>query len=352
VLIIFALIALVLITFTLTSRHRSHAPNYRPKIAAVGSVRRMMELTKDKRTADGYLIDPINDPNQTGLIGLQHSLITTEYGDLTAKLTTLNPNFAALIVQLLADTGAKPGDPVAVSLSGSFPALNLEALAAIEALELEPVIITSAGASMWGANDPNFTYLDLEKYLYDCGLISHRTRYASIGGVEDIGRGLSPEGRTLLAKAIERSGVTEIKARDLDESVRLRMQFYRESAPNDKYRVFINIGGGAAALGGVDLPSGIVEPNQQILNRGVAGEFLRLGVPVVNLSDISRLARLNNLPIAPIPLPPAGRGKLFYEIRYSVPLAGCFTAGLLIIIFIILRLDVDYYLKKAVKKGA
>ena len=352
ILIIIAAFAAGLGFLALCTREKSYAADYGSKIAAAQSTRRIMDRIKEKQNAEGVVIDPINDPSQTGLIGSQHSLITTEYGELEAKLTSLNPNFAALIVQLLTEAGVKSGDGVAISFSGSFPALNLAVIAACEALNLKPLIITSVGASMWGANDPNFTYLDQEKFLFDNGFIKYRTRSASIGGVEDLGRGLSPEGRELIAKAITRNGLDEIKAQNLEGSVQDRMGIYMNSAPPAGYRAFVNVGGGAAALGGVDLPSGIIEPNQNILNRGVAGEFLRRGVPVINLSDINRLARIHNLPIAPIPLPPVGRGKLFYDFRYSVPLAAVLAAIMLFIIFIILRLDVDHYLKKIFKKGA
>ena len=352
VLIIIAVFAAVICCLALGIRQKFYAPNFGSKITATQSTRRIMERIKEKQDAEGVVIDPINDPSQTGLIGSQHSLITTEYGELEAKLTSLNPNFSALIVQLLTDAGVNPGDGIATSFSSSFPALNLAVIAACEALNLKPIIITSVGASMWGANDPNFTYLDQEKFLFDNGLIKHRTRSASIGGVEDLGRGLSPEGRELIIKAIARNGLDEIKALDLDGSVQARLGIYLNFAPPAGYLAFVNVGGGAAALGGVDLPSGIIEPNQNVLNRGVAGEFLRRGVPVINLSDINRLARIHNLPIAPIPQPPAGRGKLFYDFRYSVPLAAVLAAIILVIIFIVLRLDVDYYLKKIFKKGA
>lgn len=352
VLIIIAVFAAGICCLALSIRQKSYAPYFGSKIAAAKSTRQIMDRIKDKQNAEGIVIDPINDPSQTGLIGFQHSLITTEYGELEAKLTSLNPNFAALIVQLLSEAGVKPGDGVAISFSGSFPALNLSVIAACEALNLKPVIITSVGASMWGANDPNFTYLDQEKFLFDNGLIKYRTRSASIGGVEDLGRGLSPEGRDLIEKAIARNGLDEIKVQDLNGSVRSRMEIYLNSAPPSEFRAFINVGGGAAALGDVDLPSGNIKPSPDLLNWGVAGEFLRRGVPVINISDINRLARTYDLPIAPIPLPPVGRGKLFYDFRYSVPLAAILAAIMLIIIFIILRLDVDYYLKKIFKKGA
>ena len=48
---------------------------------------------------------------------------------------------------------------------GSFPALNVSLLAACEQMQLRALPITSVGSSMWGANDPAFTWLDMEKLL-------------------------------------------------------------------------------------------------------------------------------------------------------------------------------------------
>jgi poly-gamma-glutamate system protein len=49
----------------------------------------------------GLILDKSIDLNQTGLVGLEFSPITTSLGSLEAKRTTTNPNFAALIVFLL-----------------------------------------------------------------------------------------------------------------------------------------------------------------------------------------------------------------------------------------------------------
>ena len=61
-----------------------------------------METLKDTRMESSVFIDIENDPNETGLVGSPFSLITTDEGDLDSKLTTLDPNFSAAIVDLMA----------------------------------------------------------------------------------------------------------------------------------------------------------------------------------------------------------------------------------------------------------
>ena len=340
-----SLVAVIFIFIELNTKVKMYAGFYQEKKTAAALTQQAFESVKEKRVGDGFLIDAINDPNETGLIGLQNSLITTEPGELSAKLTTTNPNFAAVVVELLKQAGLKESDVVLVSFSGSFPALNVAVISSCDVLKLEPIIITSVGSSMWGANDPKFTYLDMEKYLYDRGLITHRSVSASIGGVDDIGRGLSPEGRALIMKAIIRNGVDSIRTDNLEESVKLRMAIYEAQTQNRAIKAFINVGGSAVALAGAEIPSGIVDRIKFASNQGMVGEFLRRGVPVINLDDIMQLARQHDLPLAPIPLPAIGKGKIFYEARYSIAWAAIFAAILLIIIFVILRIDVDYYLR-------
>ena len=47
-----------------------------------------MSILKNTRMEKGVFIDIENDPNETGLVGSPYSLITTDEGDLDAKLTT------------------------------------------------------------------------------------------------------------------------------------------------------------------------------------------------------------------------------------------------------------------------
>jgi poly-gamma-glutamate system protein len=108
-------------------------------------------------------VDVVNDPNETALIGQDITPITTDRGYIEAKLTSTNPNFAAVVVDMLKESELEKNDVVAVAFTGSFPGLNIAVHSALQTLKLKPIIITSVGASNWGANDPYYTWLDMEK---------------------------------------------------------------------------------------------------------------------------------------------------------------------------------------------
>ncbi|MBK6335610.1 MAG: poly-gamma-glutamate system protein [Betaproteobacteria bacterium] len=94
-------------------------------------------------------IDPTTDPSQSGLIGIDYSDLTTTLGDLRAKQLSVQPAFAALIVTWLKDAGVRRGDRVALSLTGSFPGLNIAALSACEAMGLEALVIVDWRVELW-----------------------------------------------------------------------------------------------------------------------------------------------------------------------------------------------------------
>ncbi|MEO0156360.1 MAG: poly-gamma-glutamate system protein [candidate division WOR-3 bacterium] len=346
ILISVTIISLIFIFLTLYYKTKHYAPYYQEKIESARLTKALFEKIKQEKLKKGLIIDPINDPNQTGLIGLEHSPITSEPGDLNAKLTTTNPNISAVIIELFKKCHLNDSDVVAVSFSGSFPALNLAVLSAIQTLNLKPIIITSVSSSMWGANIPEFTYLDMEKFLFQNGLLKFRSVAASMGGIDDIGRGLSPEGRKILETAIERNEIMELKSKDLEEAIEKRFRLYYEIAGEEKISCFINIGGGATALAGYELPTGILDPLKYSFHQGLAGRFLKNGVKVININNIGTLTRRYELPIAPIPLPEIGEGKLYYEKRYSVILSTIFFVILSLIIFVVLRIDIDYYIRR------
>ena len=66
-----------------------------------------MQILKNTRMEEGVFVDIENDPNETGLVGSPYSLITTDEGDLDSKLTTLDPNFSAVIVDLMSQLNFK-----------------------------------------------------------------------------------------------------------------------------------------------------------------------------------------------------------------------------------------------------
>ena len=236
---------------------------------------------KNHRLENGVFIDVINDPNQTALIGQEYTLVTTDRGYIDAKLSTTNPNFAAIIVQLLEDAGLEEKDNVAVAMSGSFPGLNISVIAALETLKLKPIMITSVGASNFGANDPYFTWLDMENILNNSNIFHSRSVAASIGGGSDVGRGLSPQGRDLISKAIERNDVEFINEKHLENSIARRMEIYNEYSDGKPIKAFINVGGGIASLGntinGKLIPPGLTE-YLPLRNFHVRGVIIEMGI--------------------------------------------------------------------------
>ena len=105
--------------------------NYATMVTAAKIMRQGMEVIRPLR-AEKEPINPEFDPQRSGFVGLDNSIVTTNHGGRESKQTTVNPNWAAVAVKLLAKAGVKKGDLVAVTVSGSFPALNLAVYSAIE----------------------------------------------------------------------------------------------------------------------------------------------------------------------------------------------------------------------------
>jgi poly-gamma-glutamate system protein len=257
----------------------------------------------------GVAVAPSTDLNRTGLIGLEDSPITTSLGQLEAKRTALNPNFAGCVARMLEEAGVGPGDAVAVGASSSFPGMILAALSAVEAVGAAPVVISSLGASNWGANNPAFTQLDILDCLRSDGLWDVRPVAVAVGGERDDGSDMSEEGRALLRSKLRDSGFPVIEERDLASNVRARMAFYQAGATGRRIAAFINVGGSWANMG-VDASILEVRPGLSAVRkipppgkRGVIQEMASRGVPVIHLLFIKGLAERCGLPWDPVPLP-------------------------------------------------
>src|SRR5262245_24465059 len=165
------------------------------------------------REARGLLPPSEADPNRTGMIGPEYSAITTTLGDPASKRTTTNPDFAAAVTRLIASLDLRRGTPIVIVLSGSFVGGNVAAIAAAEALALRPVVIVSLSASMWGANDPAFNWLDMAALRRERGVIRARTTAAVLGGEGSVGGGMDPAGIAALRASAARDGVPLVEAR-------------------------------------------------------------------------------------------------------------------------------------------
>jgi len=318
---------------------------YDQKLEAAKLFQKASDYLKEYRLQKGIFIDIINDPNGTALIGQDITPITTDRGYIEAKLTSTNPNFAAVVVDMLKEAGVEKNDVVAVAFTGSLPGINIAVHSAIQTLKLKPIIITSVGASNWGANDPYYTWLDMEKVLFDAGIFKNKSVAASIGGGLDRGRGLSPEGRQLLVDAIQRNKVRFVNEEYLENSIQSRIAVYDSLKKKDKIKAFINVGGGISSIGSTEnvqfIPSGLSTtlPMKNFPTRGVIIRMAEKNIPIVHLLNINQLAHQYGLPISPSPLPQPGDGEIFIQKRYSVILTAVLT------LFLIASISFVFYME-------
>jgi len=331
---------------------------YREKLVASQVAHKAFMAIKEERTNRGIPINPATDPSRSGLVGMLLSKVTTNTGVLAAKQTTVNPNFAAVFVHLLKRAGVREGDPVALGFSGSFPAINLTVLAAIKAIKATPLIISSVGSSQWGANHPEFMYTDMERVLRRRGVLPYKSLAVSLGGVDDLATGLSPEGQQALGDAIKRNHLVQLEAREVSDNLRQRMALYREGAGGAEIKAYVNVGGGTTSVG-TRVSKRLFKPG---LNRGLprgAGEidsvmtrFARQGIPVIHVTKIEKIAQRYGLPLTPKKMPPVGEGKIFIREEYSPLLVGGVLALILALMFGFLRLDLAFRLFTSAPRGS
>lgn len=313
-------------------------------VAASEIMEKAMAALNGCRIEKGFPIDEEADPNRTGLIGLKFSPLTTSLGQLQAKRTTTNPNFAALLVFLLKKAGVKRGETIAISASGSFPALIVAVLSASRALELRPLLISSLGASQWGANHPCFHWLRMHECLRKAHVFEWQPIAASLGGDKDRGEGMEAEVRSLLIQEISESGIVFIEEPNLERNVRLKVALYEKESGEDMIRAFVNIGASWPIMGKdpevLKLKPGLVKigpiPPQE--SRGLLHEMAFRKIPAIHLLYIRGLVRRYGLPWDPIPLPRPGEGKLYTLARKGQPLFSTLAAFYLFLVFSILVL--------------
>jgi poly-gamma-glutamate system protein len=319
---------------------------YDQKVEAAKLASEAANYLKESRMRKSVFVDIVNDPNETALIGQDITPITTDRGYIEAKLTATNPNFAAVVVDMLKEAGLEKNDVVAVAFTGSFPGMNISVHSALQTLKLKPIIITSVGASNWGANDPYYTWLDMEKALFKGGVLKNKSVAASIGGGQDRGRGLSPEGRQLIIDAIGRNKVEFINEDHLESSIQKRIEIYNKYRKKDKIKAFINVGGGISSIGSIEnvkfIPSGLSKslPMKNYPVRGLMIYMAEKNIPVIHLLNVNQLAQQYGLPTNPTPLPRSGEGEIFIQKRYSVLL----TAG--VSLFLVIAIAFVFFMER------
>jgi len=326
-------------------------PDYQRRLDAANTMLRAMEELENYRLPSlNVQAKNTEDPLVYTLLGEKDSPITTDESKIDDKITVLNPNFAAAIVDLLGQAGLHTGDTVAVLLTGSMPGANLATYAAMKAVGLNPVIITSIGSSWWGANSPDFTWLDMERVLVERNIFPYRSIGASLGGSDDNGGlRLSSMGRELIESAAVRNNVTIIREGSLSENIKARLELFQRVLPLERYKAVINIGGGIAALGHREnawlIPNGVSHrlPSLNYPARGVVHSFADEGTTVININDVASFAADYDLPIARLPVPKVGTGSVFEQQRYNLIVVWIAAILMLAILVTVKLLDRQHY---------
>ena len=243
------------------------------------------------------------DLYNTGLLGVRSSPITTIFDDGSknikdSKIACTHPNFAALVVEMFQEIELKENDSIALSMTGSLPGANIAVLSACKAMNLNPTIISSIGSSAWGANEKDFTWLDIESLLNEKNIIEFKSIATSIGGTNDLGDNLSDNGIEIIENVISSKNLEFINDKNLSKNIERKISVFNNNIEN--YKAYINVGGGAASLGygeGKDsMKVGVIYPIEKEdisfsgFENSIAKYFLDNDITLINIKSINLLA--------------------------------------------------------------
>ena len=309
----------IVLWFTLEQMlQRPTHPQFAEMLMAARSMQaasRVLRLEKEMR---GLTPSAQADPNRTGMIGQEYTPITTTLGQLTAKRTATNPDFAAALIRQIAPLGLARGTPVVIVVSGSFVGGDVAAIIAIETLGLRPIVIASLSASMWGANEPEFNLIHMLAALRERNVIRARAIAAVLGGGGAIGGNMDADGVAALRGSAARDGVPIVESRPVSALIDALLARINTAAGDTRPGLVINVGGALIGLGSCreshELPPGLTRKAPPC-NDGTPGLAMRLaaeGAPILHIINIRRLALEWGLPFDPTPLPIPGNNRAIY----------------------------------------
>lgn len=232
------------------------------------------------------------------LLGEEYTVLTTTIGSLDAKIISLHPAFAGMYVRVLRDQCIDSSSVVGISASGSFPALFVSVLAALQVIGARAVIVSSVGASSYGANQQGATLLDIETWLRTAGGMKFKSMLVTRGAEDDSGAGLTEEGIRIIDSIIVRNGYSIFVPVSLANAIEKRLDLF---ISND-IDIVINIGGNQAMIGGcihgTSLPNGLLD-NENVCvdpDRGVILRLLENDRKVFHTLNIKSLAATYGIP--------------------------------------------------------
>ncbi len=332
ILVFLALINIIVYYFVSSSVVTFRASDYELKIASAEKMENALNVLKKYGRKYPFLS---RDPFDTRLVFLntETSPLLTDIGKYEAKSTVLKPNFSALIIDQFSKSGLNKGDTIAVSMTGSMPGANIAVLMACEAMELEYILISSLGASSWGATDMNLSWPKMEKILYDNNLISKVSdKYTYGGGADYLKRGTRYRkiyGGESKRVSIDSLMISVYPNKTIDDlfilhglsndevlndstgtilktSINRRISFYEKSCPDGSlscFDAYVNIGGGVASFGykgknklkdnfGYVKASDVLDVLPPFEKRNsVMAKFAESNIPLINITEIEKLIK-------------------------------------------------------------
>jgi len=267
---------------------------------AEAAMRRWQDRLRQAKAKAGIAAGGDSGFDASGMLGEELTPLVTTLGSLEAKRLSTNPAWAGALTGQLARAGLHRGDLVAASFSGSFPGLNLALVAACDALGVRLVAVSSVTASTWGANQPGFTWPEMEARLVEAGELRRVTAAVTAGGEGDVASDLEADARAVaddvLRRSAERLGVPALRPRDFKDAVEARLRVYEAAAAGRPTALYVNVGGAHASMGRtpaiLKLRSGFVPgvPFDRSADRGVTARFAERRVKILMLLNVRELA--------------------------------------------------------------
>ena len=262
--------------------------------------RQASQLIRDAKRHAGITPDGGAADDRSGLVGAEMTPLVTTLGSLESKQLSTLPAWARVLVAQLKGAGVGQGSIVAGSFSGSFPALNLAVACACRSLGARLVVVSSVTSSTWGADQPGFTWPEIEARLADAGLIAIASVAVSIGGEDDRAADLEPDARALAEQIADRAAAelraVRLRPTNYAQAVASRIELFDRVAGGRPIAIYVNVGGSQASIGRsltvLKLKSGWIAPDafDNGPDDGVMAQMARRGVRVLHLLNIRDLA--------------------------------------------------------------
>lgn len=243
-------------------------------------------------TGNGYSVQKSNKDVNNSIIGEEYTQVTSTLGSLESKELSNNTLFSALIVRLVSEAGIDSSKTIGIIASGSFPALTVQTLAAVQTMYKKIYMISSLGSSSYGANQPGALWIDMEAWLRNSGGCLYQSAMITYGAEGDTAGGLLDEGKSVMDSSLSRNRRTVYVPSSPEQSLKVKY----DSLINNNIGLLINIGGNQSALGYCShaelIPNGLHTEKVTCTHegKGLLFKISEKGIPFIHLLNLKNLA--------------------------------------------------------------